>query len=112
MWAPSPLPLPIGERGRGRGEEERMSHRENTDHIRREEWVELYRKSHSEADRWAEGYGPIKHEVETQARIFAMAQHLSAKGIEGGGMPIFDLLYALDHVTSAALWIVVHETYA
>jgi phosphoketolase len=89
-----------------------MSHRETIDSIRREEWIELYRKSHPEADRWAEGYGPIKHEVETQARIFAMAQHLSAKGIGGDGMPLFDLLYALDRVTSAAMWIVAHETYA
>jgi len=89
-----------------------MSHRENIDNIRREEWVGLYRKNNPATDRWAEGYGPIKHEVETQARIFAMAQHLSAKGIQGDGMPLFDLLHALDRVTSAAMWVVVHETYA
>lgn len=89
-----------------------MSHRENIDNIRRGEGVDLFRKKNPEADRWAEGYGPIKHEVETQARIFAMAQHLSAKGIQGDGMPLFDLLHALDRVTSAAMWVVVHETYA
>ena len=27
-------------------------------------------------------------------------------------MPLFDLLYALDRVTSAAMWLAVHETYA
>lgn len=80
--------------------------------IRQEEWVDLYRKSHPEADRWAKGYGPIQHETETQARIFAMAEMLALKGIQGDGVPFFDLLYALDRISSAAMWIVVHETYA
>lgn len=89
-----------------------MSQGKTIENIRREEWVKLYRKNHSGAERWAEGYGPIKHEVETQARIFAMAEYLSAKNIRGDGVPLFDLLYALDRITSAAMWIVVHETYA
>ncbi|MBN2250664.1 MAG: xylulose 5-phosphate 3-epimerase, partial [Candidatus Altiarchaeota archaeon] len=89
-----------------------MSKREDIDNIGREEWVNLYRRKHPEADRWAKGYGPIEHSSETQARIFGMAELLFAKGIQGDGIPLFDLLYALDHVTSAAMWIVVHETYA
>ena len=89
-----------------------MSQGKIIENIRREEWVKLYRKNHPGTERWAEGYGPIKHEVETQARIFAMAEYLSAKNIQGDGVQLFDLLYALDRITSAAMWIVVHETYA
>ncbi|MGQ9510016.1 MAG: xylulose 5-phosphate 3-epimerase, partial [Thermodesulfobacteriota bacterium] len=89
-----------------------MSQGRIIENIQREEWVKLYRKNHPEADCWAKGYGPIKHEVETQVRIFAMAEYLSAKNIKGDGVPLFDLLYALDRITSGAMWIVVHETYA
>jgi len=57
--------------------------------IRVEEWVGLYRKKNQAADRWAAGYGVIKHSLETQARIFTMAEILSAKGVKGDGVPIF-----------------------
>jgi len=89
-----------------------MSRKGHLEALRQEEWVALYRKNHPAANRWAEGYGPIKHEVETQARVFSMAELLSAKGIQGDGVPLFDLLYALDRITSASMWVVVHETYA
>jgi len=82
------------------------------DEIRTEEWVSLYRKSNPAADRWATGYGPIEHTVETQARVFAMAELLAARSVWGDGVPLFEALYAADRVTSAAMWIVVHETYA
>jgi phosphoketolase len=80
--------------------------------IRREERVSLYRQRNSVADRWAAGYGPIQHSVETQARVFAMAELLAARGVRGDGVPIFEALYAADRVASAAMWIAVHETYA
>src|SRR4030043_1212529 len=89
-----------------------MSKREDIDNIRREEWVDLYRRKNPEANRWAEGYGPIRHEMETQAQIFAMAELLTVREIRGDGMPFFDILYALDRAAGAAMWIVVHETYA
>ena len=89
-----------------------MSKREDIDNIRREEWVDVYRRKNSEADRWAKGYGAIEHSVETQARVFAMAELLMAGESQGDGVPFFDMLYALDRVTSAAMWVVVHETYA
>ena len=82
------------------------------DKIRTEEWVNLYRKSNPAADRWAAGYGPIEHTVETQARVFAMAELLAARGVWGDGVPLFEVLYAADRVASAAMWIAVHETYA
>ncbi len=89
-----------------------MFHREKIDRIRKEEWANDYRKKNPDADCWARGYGVIHHEIETQVNIFRMAESLSTKGIKGDGIPFFDLLFALDRVTSAAMWIVVHETYA
>jgi hypothetical protein len=89
-----------------------MAHSENTEPISREEWVNQYCKKNPAAGRWAEGYGVIQHSIETQTRVFQMADSLAAKGIRGDGVPLFELLYALDRVASAAMWVVVHETYA
>lgn len=74
--------------------------------------IESYRKNNPAADRWAKGYGPIQHSEETLERVFSMADLLSSKSIHGDGVPLFDMLYALDRITSAAMWVVVHETYA
>lgn len=84
----------------------------DTKAIRMEEWVELYKSKNQAADRWAFGYGVIDHSIETQARVFAMTELLSARGVVGDGVPLFDLLMAADRVSSAAMWLVVHETYA
>lgn len=80
--------------------------------IRTREWVERYHENNPDARRWAAGYGAINHTIETQARVFQMADYLRMHGLGGDGVPIFDLLYALDRITSASMWIVVHETYA
>jgi phosphoketolase len=42
----------------------------------------------------------------------AMAEVLAARGTPGDGVPLFELLQAADRVASAAMWLVVHETYA
>jgi len=89
-----------------------MNVSDNAEAIRIEEWVFLYRRKNPAADRWAVGYGPIEHSVETQARIFAMAELLAARGVHGDHLPLFDVLYAADRIASAAMWVVVHETYA
>ena len=85
---------------------------EGAERIRSEERVSLYRSKCRAADRWAAGYGPIQHSVETQHRVFAMADLLAAKRVQGDGVPLFDVLHAADRVASAAMWVVVHETYA
>ncbi len=85
---------------------------EAASNIRTEEWVGLYRRGNKAADRWAAGYGAVEHCIETQARVFAMADLLAARGIKGDGVPVFELLHAADRVTSAAMWLVAHETYA
>lgn len=84
----------------------------NAEAIRMEEWVALYRNRNPAASRWAAGYERIQHSVETQARVFAMAELLAARGVQGDGVPLFDVLYAADRVASAAMWVAVHETYA
>ena len=89
-----------------------MQDTSNAADIRTEEWVALYRRRDRSADRWAAGYGAVQHTVETQARVFAMADLLQARGVQGDGVPIFDLLFAADRVANAAMWLVVHETYA
>lgn len=89
-----------------------MDDRSNVEAIRKEEWVALYRKRNPLADKWAAGYERIEHSVETQARVFAMAELLAARGAKGDGVPLFRLLYAADRVASSAMWLVVHETYA
>src|SRR2546430_15546748 len=89
-----------------------MPQTESTKAIRRHERVALYRQRHAAANRWAAGYGPIQHTVKTQDRVFAMAELLAARGVQGDGMPVFDLLYALDRMTCAGMWLVVHQTYA
>jgi hypothetical protein len=73
-----------------------MPQSDNAEAIRMEEWVALYRKKNPAADRWAVGYGSIHHTVETQARVFAMAELLTARGVQGDGVPIFDVLHAAE----------------
>ncbi len=62
--------------------------------------------------RWAAGCGRIRHTPTTQARVRAMAAALAAGGVSGDGVPVFDLLSAADRIASAAMWLVVHQTYA
>lgn len=80
--------------------------------IRNQEWVSLYKEKNPDADRWAAGYGRIQHSLQTQARVFAMAEFLSAKNVKGDGVPLFEVLYAADRIACAAMWVAVHETYA
>jgi phosphoketolase len=62
--------------------------------------------------RWATGYGPMRHTRLTQRRVRDLAERLAASGVRGDGVPPYDLLHAADRIVSAAMWLVVHETYA
>jgi phosphoketolase len=104
--------LAFGNLGNGNVREGKMSQTENAEAIRTEEWVSLYRKKNAEADRWAAGYGAIHHSLETQARVFTMAELVAARGLQGDGVPLFDVLCAADRIASAGMWLVAHETYA
>src|SRR3972149_2741749 len=68
-----------------------------------------YRLRNPDAALWAAGYGPISHSLETQDRVFALADKFAER--DAGG-PLFGVLAAADRVACAAMWIVVHSTYA
>lgn len=77
-----------------------------------DEWAEQYRDRFPGADRWAAGYGPIEHETTTQIRIFELADRLALAHGDRQRQRLFQRLQALDRITSAGLWLVVHEVYA
>ena len=56
-------------------------------------------------ERWRGGVGRIRHTRRTQERVRALVASLDRPGA-------WDLLHAADRVTSAAMWLVVHQTYA
>lgn len=62
--------------------------------------------------RWQQGYGPIQHSQETQDVIAQMAQHLVAAGKQPSLEAVYEKLIALDRLTAAGMWLVVHMTYA
>jgi phosphoketolase len=82
------------------------------DERRLAEQAARYRQDDPDFARWAAGYGPIQHTPATQVRIRTLIDALARRGIKGDGVPVVVVLHALDRVTSAAMWIVVHETYA
>ncbi|MCW5969169.1 MAG: hypothetical protein KIT57_11695 [Blastocatellales bacterium] len=83
--------------------------------VRSEEIAERaaqYRAGGESFARWARGYGVIRHSPLTQVRIYRLEQRLAAKGLRGDGADFYELLHALDRIASAAMWLVVHQTYA
>lgn len=61
---------------------------------------------------WAGGYGVIAHADTTRARVRALLARLDGEhGVRDAGR-LLDLFEAADRVASAAMWLVVHETYA
>lgn len=62
--------------------------------------------------RWAAGYGPVRHTRATQQRVRGLAERLATRDVLGDGVALYDLLHAADRVAAAAMWLVVHETYA
>lgn len=61
---------------------------------------------------WRHGYGPLQHTVETQAGVFRLAHQLVQAGRQPDVRAVYRLLHALDRLTVAGLWLVVHMTYA
>lgn len=60
---------------------------------------------------WRSGYGVIQHTTETCDRIETLVDRLS-RGKQLSHRAIFEKLAAADRLTSAAMWLVVHMTYA
>src|SRR5438067_965383 len=81
-----------------------------TQDIQTTDLAKRYREEGADFARWAEGYGVLRHTDETQVRIHELAIRLDKE--KADGVPFYDVLFALDRVTSAAMWLVVHETYS
>lgn len=67
----------------------------------RAEQAAQYRRKDSMHARWAEGYGAIRHNDETQVRLYDLAQSLTGRGAAGDAVAFYDLLMALDRLANA-----------
>lgn len=63
-------------------------------------------------ENWNLGCGVIQHTEETRERVSRLQQDLIASGEHGDGHALFSVLRAVDRVCNAAMWLIVHETYA
>jgi phosphoketolase len=61
---------------------------------------------------WPAGHGAIRHSPLTRRRVAEMLAVVGERGEGGQGPPVGEILHAADRVASAAMWLVVHETYA
>ena len=61
---------------------------------------------------WQAGYGPVQHSAQTQAAVFRLAHQLVQSGQQPSLAQVYQLLQALDRLSVAGLWLVVHMTYA
>jgi len=72
----------------------------------------LFRQNNAAFAKWADGYGVIVHDALTQVRVHEMVTLLFEAGklpnVEAG----YERLIAADRIASAAMWLVVHMTYA
>ncbi|MEH6498891.1 MAG: xylulose 5-phosphate 3-epimerase [Pseudoalteromonas distincta] len=61
---------------------------------------------------WREGQGVIVHTPATQAAVYRLAHQLTQSGQQPNVETVYQMMSALDQITSAGLWLVVHMTYA
>lgn len=69
-------------------------------------------KLHPDFADWRDGYGVITHKPETQRQALMLANRLVEQGLQPDLASVFQQLCALDRLTSAGMWLVVHMTYA
>lgn len=60
---------------------------------------------------WQQGYGAVQHTEETARQVQALAEKLVEAGHQPDADTVYRKLAALDRLTSAGLWLVVHMTY-
>ena len=66
-----------------------------------EQWVQSYRADHRAASEWARGSHTVRHSVETQSRVFRLAEQLRATQMTPNVGRLFSMLRALDTVVDA-----------
>ena len=72
----------------------------------------LYRERDQIFANWAAGYGVIQHNDLTQVRVYEMADLLVQRDTVRKKDEVYQILTAADKVANAAMWLVVHMTYA
>lgn len=70
------------------------------------------RQRHRELRSWAAGNAVFAHGSETQCRVHDLIDRLAGHGSREGEEQLYRLFAAADDVASAAMWAVVHMTYA
>ncbi len=61
---------------------------------------------------WCQGYGLLTHRPETVTRVRELVTSLTAAGLLKGEQQAYAWLQAADRLCSAAMWVVVHMSYA
>lgn len=61
---------------------------------------------------WQQGHGPVQHSPQSAAAVYRLAHQLVQSGRQPDLPSVYRLLRALDVLTAAGLWLVVHMTYA
>jgi len=61
---------------------------------------------------WAQGYGLVQHDDRTQVRVRRLVSDLLAQDKTRSAQNLWHALSAADRLCSAAMWLVVHMTYA
>lgn len=69
-------------------------------------------RRHPSFERWAAGFGVIRHADATPSRVRDMAETLRRRGSLVRAEDAFEILAAADRVASAALWLAAHMVYA
>jgi len=64
------------------------------------------------ADDWKGGFGPLHRGDATLERVQALVDRLVRRGLWPDAEAVYRVLAAADRLTSAAMWLVVHMTYA
>lgn len=83
-----------------------------TDELHLDHIAAYYRETSDAFSHWAKGYGVIQHTPLTQIRIHRLAHQLNANGLIPEADHAYRMLSAADRIASAAMWLVVHMTYA
>ncbi|MGD8640996.1 MAG: xylulose 5-phosphate 3-epimerase [Gammaproteobacteria bacterium] len=84
--------------------------RSNEGHIK--QLAAQFRSDSTAFAHWAEGYGVIRHSDTTQVQVYEIADQLLRWNTVQNKDEVFRILAATDRLTSAAMWLVVHMTYA
>jgi len=76
------------------------------------ELAQKYRSEDKAFATWAQGYGVIKHNDQIQVLMHEMAEALVLQNVIPHSQHVYRLLSHADRITNAAMWLVVHMTFA